>query len=159
MRKTKIICTLGPAVDNEETMRELILAGMNCARFNFSHGSHEEQLARLNMLKRVRDNLGSPVATMLDTKGPEIRIKSFAGGPVTLKKGERFVLDTDEVAGDESQVSVTYQNLHKEVGPGCRILVDDGLIELRVEKVEGHRILCEVENGGPLSNNKSIWKW
>ena len=156
MRKTKVICTLGPAVDNEEMLRALILGGMNCARFNFSHGNHEEQLARLNMFKRVRDTLGSPVATMLDTKGPEIRIKTFAKGPVTLEKGAQFVLDTEDVAGDETQVSVTYQNLHKEVGPGCRILVDDGLIELKVEKVEGHRILCQVENGGPLSNNKSI---
>ena len=156
MRKTKVICTLGPAVDNEEMLRALILGGMNCARFNFSHGNHEEQLARLNMFKRVRDTLGSPVATMLDTKGPEIRVKTFAKGPVTLQKGAQFVLDTEDVAGDETQVSVTYQNLHKEVGPGCRILVDDGLIELKVEKVEGHRIICEVENGGPLSNNKSI---
>ena len=156
MRKKKVICTLGPAVDNEEMLRALILGGMNCARFNFSHGNHEEQLARLNMFKRVRDTLGSPVATMLDTKGPEIRVKTFAKGPVTLEKGAQFVLDTEDVAGDETQVSVTYQNLHKEVGPGCRILVDDGLIELKVEKVEGHRILCQVENGGPLSNNKSI---
>ena len=91
MRKTKVICTLGPAVDNEEMLRALILGGMNCARFNFSHGNHEEQLARLNMFKRVRDTLGSPVATMLDTKGPEIRIKTFANGPVTLEKGARFV--------------------------------------------------------------------
>ncbi|MEQ2455875.1 pyruvate kinase [Flavonifractor hominis] len=156
MRKTKVICTLGPAVDNEETMRKLILAGMNAARFNFSHGSHEEQLARLTMLKRVRDELGAPVATILDTKGPEIRIKTFANGPVALEKGQSFMLSTDEVVGDATQVSVTYQNLHAEVGPGCRILVDDGLIELLVEKVEGHNIHCVVENGGPLSNNKSI---
>ena len=156
MRKTKIICTLGPAVDNEETIRQLILGGMNAARFNFSHGSHAEQLARLNMFKSVRDTLGRPVATILDTKGPEIRIKSFAGGPVTLEKGQQFTLSTDEVEGNEKQVSVTYTNLHKEVGPGCRILVDDGLIELVVEQVEGHNIRCTVENGGPLSNNKSI---
>ena len=156
MRKTKIICTLGPAVDNEETIRQLILAGMDAARFNFSHGSHAEQLARLTMLKSVRDTLGRPVATILDTKGPEIRIKSFVNGPVTLEKGQEFVLSTDEVEGNEKQVSVTYLNLHEEVGPGCRILVDDGLIELLVEKVEGHNIHCTVENGGPLSNNKSI---
>ena len=156
MRKTKIICTLGPAVDNEDTIRQLILGGMNAARFNFSHGSHAEQLARLNMFKSVRDSLGRPVATILDTKGPEIRIKSFAAGPVTLTKGQAFTLSTDEVEGNETQVSVTYQNLHQEVGPGCRILVDDGLIELLVESVEGHNIHCTVENGGPLSNNKSI---
>ncbi len=156
MRKTKIICTLGPAVDHEETMRELILAGMNCARFNFSHGSHEEQLARLNMLKRVRDALGSPVATMLDTKGPEIRIKSFASGPVTLVKDQEFTLTTEEVPGNEHQVSVTYENLHKELSEGCRVLVDDGLVELKVQRIEGQRIHCLVDNGGVLSNNKSI---
>ena len=156
MGKTKIICTLGPAVDHEETMRELILAGMNCARFNFSHGSHEEQLARLNMLKRVRDALGSPVATMLDTKGPEIRIKSFASGPVTLVKDQEFTLTTEEVPGNEHQVSVTYENLHKELSEGCRVLVDDGLVELKVQRIEGQRIHCLVDNGGVLSNNKSI---
>lgn len=149
MRKTKIICTLGPAVDHAETIERLIRTGMNAARFNFSHGSHAEQLARLNMFKKVRDTLGAPVATILDTKGPEIRIKTFADGPVTLEQGQGFILTTDDVPGDGRRVSVTYANLHKEVGPGCRILVDDGLIELRVQKVEGHEIHCEVENGGP----------
>ena len=153
MRKTKIICTLGPAVDHAETIERLIRTGMNAARFNFSHGSHAEQLARLNMFKKVRDTLGAPVATILDTKGPEIRIKTFADGPVTLEQGQGFILTTDDVPGDGRRVSVTYANLHKEVGPGCRILVDDGLIELRVQKVEGHEIHCEVENGGPLSSN------
>ena len=156
MRKTKIICTLGPAVDNEETIRQLILKGMNAARFNFSHGSHEEQLARLTMLKSVRDTLGYPVATILDTKGPEIRIKSFANGPVVLEKGQDFTLCVQDVSGDQNRVSVTYTNLHNEVGPGCRILVDDGLIELRVTEIKGDEIHCTVENGGPLSNNKSI---
>ena len=156
LRKTKIICTLGPAVDNPETMQKLIRNGMNAARFNFSHGSHAEQLARLTMFKKVRDTLGAPVATILDTKGPEIRIRTFADGPINLAQGQSFTLTTDDVPGDEHQVSVTYENLHNEVGPGCRILVDDGLIELRVQKVEGHAIHCEVENGGPLSSNKSI---
>ncbi len=156
MRKTKIICTLGPAVDNEETLRKLILKGMNAARFNFSHGTHESHLAQLTKLKRVRDLLGAPVATILDTKGPEIRVKTFENSPVNLERGQSFVLCTDDVAGDQSQVSVTYQNLHNEVAPGCRILVDDGLIELKVERVEGTRVICEVENGGPLSSNKSI---
>ncbi len=155
LRKTKIICTLGPAVDNPETMQKLIRNGMNAARFNFSHGSHAEQLARLTMFKKVRDTLGAPVATILDTKGPEIRIRTFADGPINLAQGQSFTLTTDDVPGDEHQVSVTYENLHNEVGPGCRILVDDGLIELRVQKVEGHAIHCEVENGGPLSS-KSI---
>ena len=137
LRKTKIICTLGPAVDSEEMLRKLMLAGMNCARFNFSHGTHESQLATLNRLKRVRDELGLPVATMLDTKGPEIRIRTFANGPVTLEEGGSFTLTTLEVEGDERQVSVTYDNLHAEVEPGTRILIDDGLIELVVEQVEG----------------------
>ena len=156
MRKTKIICTLGPAVDDEDLLRALIRKGMNAARFNFSHGTHAEQLARLNLFKKVRDTLGAPVATILDTKGPEIRIRTFADGPITLKQGDTFTLTTRDVPGDAGCVSVTYENLHNEVGPGCRILVDDGLIELRVQAVEGQDIRCEVENGGPLSSNKSI---
>ena len=156
MRKTKIICTLGPASDSEEVIRRLVLAGMNAARFNFSHGTHDSHRAQLLKLRRVRDELGAPVATILDTKGPEIRIKDFPNGPVTLERGQMFTLTTDEVPGDESRVSVTYQNLHKEVEPGCRILVDDGLIELLVKEIQGTEIRCEVENGGPLSSNKSI---
>ena len=156
MRKTKIICTLGPAVDSEETIRKLILAGMNAARFNFSHGTHESHRAQLLKLKRVRDELGAPVATILDTKGPEIRVRAFADGAVTLERGQAFTLTTDDVPGDGKRVSVTYANLHNEVGPGCRILVDDGLIELLVQQVCGHEIHCTVENGGALSSNKSI---
>lgn len=156
MRKTKIICTLGPAVDNEESLRALMLAGMNCARFNFSHGTHESQMATLNRVKRVRDTLGLPVATMLDTKGPEIRIKTFENGPITLNKGDKFILNTQDVPGDQHQVSVTYNNLHNELNEGCRVLVDDGLVELSVEKIEGTEIHCVVDNGGALSNNKSI---
>ena len=156
MRKTKIICTLGPAVDNEETIRALILAGMNAARFNFSHGTHESHRAQLLKLKHARDELGAPVATILDTKGPEIRIKSFENGPVTLVSGSEFTLTTDDVPGDEHRVSVTYTNLHQELAPGNRVLVDDGLIELVVKEIKGHDILCTVEDGGPLSSNKSI---
>ena len=156
MRKTKIICTLGPAVDNEEMIRKLILAGMNAARFNFSHGTHESHLAQLTKLKRVRDELGIPVATILDTKGPEIRIKTFKDGRIELKKDDIFTLTTAECEGDASRVSVTYTNLHKEVAPGNHILVDDGLIDLLVQEIKGQEIVCVVENGGPLSNNKSI---
>lgn len=155
-RKTKIICTLGPAVDSDEAVRDLIMAGMNGARFNFSHGNHEEQLIRFTRLKRVRDQTGCPVATVLDTKGPEIRIKTFKDGPIELEKGDKFTLTVAEVQGDKTQVSVTYQNLHKEVAPGNHILVDDGLIDLLVEKIEGEAISCVVENGGPVSNNKSL---
>jgi pyruvate kinase len=156
MRKTKIICTLGPASDDEAVIKKLILAGMNAARFNFSHGTHESHLALLNKLRRVRDDMGAPVATILDTKGPEVRVKSFAQGPVTLKAGEAFTLTTQEEPGTAQRVSVTYSNLHNELIPGCRILIDDGLIELKVERVEGQDIHCLVENGGVLSSNKSI---
>ena len=156
MRKTKIICTLGPAVDSEEMIRKLILAGMNAARFNFSHGTHESHLAQLTKLKRVRDELGIPVAAILDTKGPEIRIKTFKDGRIELKKDDTFTLTTAECEGDANRVSVTYANLHNEVAPGNHILVDDGLIDLLVQEVKGQEIICLVENGGPLSNNKSI---
>ncbi len=156
MRKTKIICTLGPAVDDEGAIRALVLGGMDAARFNFSHGTHESHLAQLNKLKRVRDELCLPVAAILDTKGPEIRIRSFAAGPVTLVSGAEFTLTPDDVPGDGHRVSVTYDNLHAELSPGCRILIDDGLIELAVREIKGREILCVVENGGALSNNKSI---
>ena len=156
LRKTKIICTLGPAVDSEEKVRALIRGGMNAARFNFSHGSHEEHLARLNRLKAVRDAMGRPVATILDTKGPEIRIKSFAEKSVTLNAGDAFTLTTDEVEGDSTRVSVTYAGLHEELSPGQEILIDDGLVAIRVEEILGHEIRCTVENGGSLSNNKSL---
>ena len=156
MRKTKVICTLGPAVDDEQALRQLILGGMNAARMNFSHGTHESHLALLNKLKRVRDELGRPVATILDTKGPEIRIRSFANGPITLKQGDTFTLTTEDVPGDQTQVSVTYADLHRELGEGSRVLIDDGLVELIVSRVEGKNIHCTVENGGELSSNKSI---
>lgn len=156
MRKTKIICTLGPAVDSEEMIRKLILAGMNAARFNFSHGTHESHLAQLTKLKHVRDELGIPVAAILDTKGPEIRIKTFKDGRIELKKDDTFTLTTAECEGTAERVSVTYANLHNEVAPGNHILVDDGLIDLLVQEIKGQEIVCVVENGGPLSNNKSI---
>jgi len=156
MRKTKIICTLGPAVDDEAMMRRLILAGMDAARFNFSHGTHESHLQTLTRLKRVRDELGRPVAAILDTKGPEIRIRSFENGPVTLNRGDEFTLTTDDVPGDDRRVSVTYADLHRELSPGCRVLIDDGLVELEVQEIRDRDVVCRVENGGKLSSNKSI---
>ncbi len=155
MRKTKIICTLGPATDSPEMIRKLILGGMNAARFNFSHGTHEEQLDRLNMFSSVRDSLGVPVATILDTKGPEIRVKKF-DHKIELKAGDDFILTCDEVIGDEKIVSVTYPELFKEVEAGQMILIDDGLIGLVVKEIKGHEIHCTVANGGSLSSNKSI---
>ena len=156
MRRTKIICTLGPAVDDEESIRSLIRAGMDAARFNFSHGSHPEHLARLNRLKSVRDSMSHPVATILDTKGPEIRIKSFSTKTVELEAGASFTLTTQEVEGDAGRVSVTYDRLHEEVRPGQEILIDDGLVAIRVEEIDGRDIRCTVENGGTLSANKSL---
>ena len=156
LRKTKIICTLGPAVDNEDMIRALIRTGMNAARFNFSHGSHEEHLNRLTLLKSVRDSMGRPVAAILDTKGPEIRIRSFETKSISLEAGDSFTLTTREVQGNGSLVSVTYPELHKEVSVGQEILIDDGLVALKVEEINGQDIRCVVENGGALSANKSI---
>ncbi len=156
IRKTKVICTLGPAVDSVEQIRLLIRAGMNGARFNFSHGNHASHLETLNRLRAVRDSMGAPIATILDTKGPEIRIRTFAQGSVTLENGAEFILTTRGVAGDERIVSVTYDKLNEEVTPGTKILIDDGLIGLEVRDIQGQDIHCTVVNGGPLSNHKSI---
>ena len=156
MRKTKIICTLGPSVGDEGMIKKLVLNGMNAARFNFSHGTHESHLRMLETLKSVREELNAPVATILDTKGPEIRIKSFKNGSVELKPGARFTLTVDDVAGDETRVSVTYKNLHREIKKGERILLDDGLIELRVIDISDNDIVCIVQNGGVISDNKGI---
>ena len=156
LRKTKIICTLGPAVDSEDMIVALIKGGMNGARFNFSHGSHPEHLERLNRLKAIRDRMGSPVATILDTKGPEIRIKSFESKTVELTAGEEFTLTVEDVPGTAQRVSVTYPKLHEEVSPGQEILIDDGLVAIRVQEIRGGDIVCHVENGGTLSANKSI---
>jgi pyruvate kinase len=143
-------------VDNEESIRALIKAGMNCARFNFSHGTHESHLATLQRLRNVRDTLGLPVAAMLDTKGPEIRTRTFENGPVNLVKGQKFTLTTRDVVGNDQIVGVTYKNLHQELTPGCQVLIDDGLIGLKVDEIQGQDIVCTVESGGPLSNHKSI---
>ena len=156
MRKTKVICTLGPAVDDEQALRQLILGGMNAARMNFSHGTHESHLALLNKLKRVRDELGRPVATILDTKGPEIRIRSFANGPITLKQGDTFTLTTEDVPGDQTQVSVTYADLHRELGEGSRVLIDDGRLELTVKELTDTDVICTVVTGGPVTNRKGV---
>lgn len=156
MRKTKIICTLGPATDNEEVMRKLIESGMNVARFNFSHADYEEHLKRLKMLRRIRNELGLPVAALLDTKGPEIRIKKFANEKITLTQGQEFILTTEDIIGDETRVSVTYKDLPSDVSEGSRILIDDGLVEMMVKKKTDTELLCEVMNDGIISNNKGV---
>ena len=155
-RKTKIICTLGPAVDAQEMMEGLIKAGMNVARFNFSHGDYEEQGNRIETFKKAREAVGLPVAMLLDTKGPEIRIGKFATGEAILNEGDTFTLLNEDVDGDNTKVSVTYKNLYNEVTPGTRILINDGLIEVIVEKIDGKDVVCRVQNGGRLTNKKSI---
>ena len=156
MRKTKIICTLGPATDSEGTLREMITAGMNVARFNFSHGTYEEHLERLNLLRRLRDEMQQPIAALLDTKGPEIRLRDFKDGKVFLEQGTSFVLTTRNVVGTAAICSITYRDLPQDVGPGTHILLDDGLISMVVEKVDGQDITCKIQNSGYISNHKSI---
>ncbi|MDO5539497.1 MAG: pyruvate kinase [Eubacteriales bacterium] len=155
-RKTKIICTLGPSTDKPGILEALIESGMNVARFNFSHGNHEEQRIRFIALKKARNNAKQPVAALLDTKGPEIRLKDFADGKVQLKKGQTFTLTTREVEGDDSIVSITYANLIDDVKVGDMILLDDGLIGLRVKELTDTDIICEVLNSGPVSNHKGV---
>ena len=155
-RRTKIICTIGPACENEETLTAMCEAGMNVARLNFSHGTHEEHLKRIEMIRNVRKKLKLPIAIMLDTKGPEYRIKTFANGPVTLRDGDLFSLTTENVAGDESRVAVTYANLTKELFPGDTVLINNGLVILKVEEIRGSDVVCRVQNGGVLSDRKSM---
>lgn len=156
IRKTKIICTMGPSTEKEGVLEKLMLAGMNVARFNFSHGDHEEQLGRLTKLRETRERLGLPVAALLDTKGPEIRLREFAEGKVMLKAGQTFTLTTEEVVGDEKRVSISYKNLPKDVSVGTHILIDDGLIAMTVKEVTDTDIICEVINGGKVSNKKGV---
>ncbi|MCH5267821.1 MAG: pyruvate kinase [Lachnospiraceae bacterium] len=156
MRKTKIICTLGPATDKDGVLERLIQEGMDVARLNFSHGTHEEQKERLTKVRLLRERYGRPVATLLDTKGPEIRVRDFKEGKITLHAGDSFILTGREVAGDENIVSITYPDLVKDVQVGQRILIDDGLIEMEVEKIDGLDIHCLVKNDGAVSNHKGI---
>nr|HQA46922.1 pyruvate kinase [Bacillota bacterium] len=146
MRRTKIVCTLGPATEDKAILKEMIQSGMDVARLNFSHGSHSQHRDMINKVKEIRKELGRPVALLLDTKGPEIRIKTFAGGRVFLREGSTFVLTTRETEGSESIVSVTYKGLPRDVEKGYRVLIDDGLIELRVEEIQGEDVICRVEN-------------
>ncbi len=156
MRKTKIICTLGPASNTREVIKELALAGMNMARFNFSHGTHESHLAMFKELLAVRSELDMPIGAMLDTKGPEIRIRDFKNGKVFLKPGDPFTLTTREVEGNESIVSVSYPDMPHDLGDKSRILIDDGLIELKIESKTDTDVRCVVVAGGELSNRKGI---
>ena len=156
MRKTKIICTLGPSTDQEGVLRELVANGMNVARFNFSHGSHEEHLGRFEKLKAIREELGKPVAALLDTKGPEIRLKDFKNGTEMLEAGQTFTLTTREVEGTKEICSITYKDLPQDVQPGGTIMLDDGLIKLQIVTVNDTDIVCKVLNSGKIKNKKGV---
>ena len=156
MRKTKIICTMGPACDNEETLTQMCLQGMNVARLNFSHGVYEEHLKKIELIKKVREKLNLPIAIMLDTKGPEYRIKTFKNKKVFLKDGDTFIFTTDDIVGDETRVSVTYKHLIEELSVGDRILVNNGLVIFEVVEFEETNVICKVISGGELSDRKSM---
>lgn len=157
MKKTKIVCTMGPTTNEKEIVKELILNGMNAARLNFSHGTHEEHKARIEMVKSVRKELGTHTAILLDTKGPEIRTGDFENETVELQQGSKFVLHCDEdIIGDETKCSITYKNLYEEIKVDDRILINDGLVSLKVLEVEDKSIITEVENTGVIGNHKGI---
>ena len=156
MRKTKIICTIGPASENEETLKKMCLAGMNVARLNFSHGTHEEQQRKIDLIKKVRSELNVPIAILLDTKGPEYRIRTFKDGKVHVNAGDRFTFTVDEVEGDETIVSVNYKGLIKDLAVGDRVLVNNGLVVFEVEELKGSNAICRVIVGGDLSDRKSM---
>lgn len=156
LKKTKIICTMGPACENDETLRALIMNGMNVARFNFSHGTHEEQKARFDRLVRIREEMKVPVAALMDTKGPEIRLGVFENGKEVLEDGATFTLTTEEMLGTVSKATITYKDLKNDVQVGSTILINDGLIELKVDKIQGEDIICTVVHGGVVSNRKGI---
>ncbi|HNX61846.1 MAG TPA: pyruvate kinase [Candidatus Limiplasma sp.] len=155
-RKTKIVCTLGPATESDDVLREMMRSGMDVARLNFSHGTHETHGKTMARVKKLREELGLPIAIMLDTKGPEIRLGNFAKGKVSLKRGQTFVLCTETVAGDEKHATVTYKDLPRDVKEGTVILLDDGLISLTVLSLTDQEITCRVENDGDISDHKGV---
>lgn len=156
MRKTKIVCTLGPATDNEDVLRQMMIEGMNVARCNFSHGTYEDHKKRMDTVKKLRKEVGKSIAILLDTKGPEVRVKDFKEGKVTLEEGQLFTLTAEDVEGTKDIVSVTYNRLYEDLEVGMRVLIDDGLIEMKVEKVDKSNIVCRVINGGVVSNHKGV---
>ncbi|MCM1307715.1 MAG: pyruvate kinase, partial [Butyrivibrio sp.] len=156
MRKTKIICTLGPATDDTEVLEQLIVHGMDVARLNFSHGSHEEQGRRMQAVREAREKCGKPVAILLDTKGPEIRVRDFEGDKALLENGQEFTLTGREILGNSGIASITFPDLYKDVKIGTKILIDDGLIEMEVKELKDRDIVCTVLNGGYVSNHKGV---
>ena len=156
MRKTKIVCTIGPACSDENILKQMCLGGMNVARLNFSHGTHEQHLERIKTIKKVREELNMPIAILLDTKGPEYRIKTFKDGRITLTQGDTFIFTTDDVEGDNTRVSVSYKGLPKDLKAGDKILLNNGLMTFVVKNISGNDIVCETVVGGELSNRKSM---
>ena len=156
MKKTKIICTMGPACSNEDTLARMIHVGMNVARFNFSHGTHEEHRARMDLVKKVRRTLNAPIAIMLDTKGPEYRIRTFANHKVFLNDGDTFTFTPDEIEGDETRVSVSYKDLAQDLHPGDKVLLNNGLVIFEVVELAGNDVVCRVLVGGEISDRKSM---
>ena len=156
MRKTKIICTIGPSSANEETLTQMCLAGMNVARLNFSHGTHAEHKEKMDLVKKVREKLNLPIAIMLDTKGPEYRIRTFQDGKVEVKEGDPFTFTTEDIQGDRTRVSVNYAGLIRDLSVGDRILVNNGLVVFEVEKLKGSEAICRTLVGGVLSDRKSM---
>lgn len=156
MRKTKIICTIGPSCQDEETLTQMCLAGMNVARLNFSHGTHEEHQQKIDLIKKVREKLHLPIAIMLDTKGPEYRIKTFKNKSIVLNDGDTFTFTTDDIVGDQNRVSVNYDHLVDDLEVGDTIMVNNGLVIFTVEKLQGHDAICKVVAGGEISDRKSM---
>lgn len=156
MRKTKIICTIGPVSQSPEMIREMILGGMNVCRCNFSHGSYEEQRNKMMNVVRISEEMGIPVATLIDTKGPEIRLRTFENEKIFLEEGQTFTITTKDVQGNQERVSVTYENIVNDVQVGGSVLIDDGLIELKVEEITETDLICRVVNGGPVSDKKGV---
>lgn len=156
MRKTKIVCTLGPSTDNEDILKQMMLAGMDVARCNFSHGTYDNHRQRMEMIRKLRKETGKPVAILLDTRGPEVRVRKFKDGKVTLEENQLFTLTSDEVEGSVDKVSVTYNRLYEDLEVGMRVLIDDGLIEMKVEQIDQKNIVCRVINGGTVSDHKGV---
>lgn len=156
MRKTKIVCTLGPASESEEMLSKMIDAGMNVARFNFSHGTQAEQEARLKRLRKVAQSKETTIAALMDTKGPEIRLRDFEGGAAWLERGQQFILTTEEIMGTKERATISYKELKDDIQEGMSLLINDGLIELHVDKIDGTEIICTVITGGKVSNHKGV---
>ena len=156
MKKTKIVCTIGPSSDTYEVLKALVNEGMNVARLNFSHGTHQEHKKRIETIKKLRDDLDEPIGIMLDTKGPEIRIKTFKDGMIRIEQGQDFILTSEDIEGDDTKVSVTYKDIAKDLKQNDRVLIDDGLVEFTVKSVDENNVYMRAVNSGELSDRKGV---